>query len=529
MSNMKTHRSIGRLRAVLLAAAVTAVPAAAQHDGHGAPRAGKQAFVPLYNNLGNLRYDIGTRVAEAQEYFNQGLRLTYALNHAEAIASFQRAAELDSTCAMCHWGIALASGPNINAQMDSAGAAAAQKAVRAAEKRMKFASERQQAFIRALAVRYDADPALTRKQLDTAYAKAMQEIVARYPADPEARVLYAEALMVLSPWNYWTGKEARPGTDAILSNLTNVTARLPEHPGACHYFIHAVEAAFPERAVECAERLAKLMPGAGHLVHMPGHIYIRVGRYLDAIRANEHAVHADEGWIRDRRPGLGSYTAGYYPHNYDFLAFAASLAGIENQAVDAAERVASLVPRELLGAPGLTYLQNYATRSLQVRVRFSRWNEILAHPAPAANLPYARAIWHYARGRAFVATGKLELAMQEVSRFRQAAGDSSLKDATVEFNKASAVLAIARDVLEGHIAQLGGDPQRAVELLRAAAANEDALTYGEPPEWTVPVRHDLGEILLAQGRAREAAAVYREDLERFPKNGWALKGLKRSR
>jgi tetratricopeptide (TPR) repeat protein len=270
------------------------------------------------------------------------------------------------------------------------------------------------------------------------------------------------------------------------------------------------------------------MPGAGHLVHMPGHIYIRVGRYLDAIRANEHAVHADESYIRDQRPGAGVYTAGYYPHNYDFLAFAAIMAGRSSQALHAADTLATLLPAGLLGAPGLEFLQQDLIRGLQVRVRFGRWSEILAIPAPADSLLYARAIRHYARGRAFAATGQLDSADAELEHLRALAGDPRLIGTRLQFNEAPVVLEIATQVLAGTIASGRGSHDDAVAALRTAARLEDALTYGEPPEWTVPVRQDLGAVLLRAGNAREAEAAYREDLERFPLNGWSLAGVARA-
>lgn len=524
------RRPHSRLVAALaMAVAGAAAPLTAQHHADHGSRRGPRDTVPLYDNLGTLHYPIGTRVPLAQRYFDQGMRLAYGFNHAEAIASFRRAAELDSTCAMCQWGIAWAAGPNINAGMDSAGAELAVTAIRRARKLARHATEQHRAFIRAMEARYAGDALGNRKQLDSAYADAMRDLATRYPEDPQARVLFAEALMVLSPWNYWTAdKQPRPGTSMILASLSDIIEHVPEHPGACHFYIHAVEAAFPERAVECAERLARLMPGAGHLVHMPGHIYIRVGRYMDAIRANEHAVHADEGWIADRRPGVSPYTAGYYPHNYDFLAFAASMIGRSKQAIAAADRVASLVTPEMVKAPGSAFAQQYLTRALQMRVRFGRWDEILNHVGPADDLVYARAIWHYARGRALVAKQRIEEAESELAQLAKAVEDARLKDVPVEFNLATSVLAIARDVLAGRIALAKGDGERAVTLLRTAAATEDALVYGEPPEWSVPVRHELGDVLLALGRASEAADVYRQDLERFPRNVWSLRGLAKS-
>jgi len=484
------------------------------------------ASVPLYETLGDHHYAITTDVPEAQRYFDQGLRLTYAFNHAEAIRAFDEAARLDPGCAMCAWGSALAYGPNINAPMDAAAAAKAFVAVQRARELASGADPRERALIDALATRY-ADPAPEdRAALDSAYARAMGEVLRRYPDDPEVATLYAESLMDLSPWYYWNADGSpRPSTPDIVANLERVIERTPNHPGACHFYIHAVEAVEPEKAVACAERLAGLMPGAGHLVHMPGHIYIRVGRYADAIRANEHAVHADETYIQDQRPGMGTYTLGYYPHNYDFLAFAAMMVARSEQSLAAARKVESLVPADMLGAPGLGFLQQGATGPLRLLVRFGRWDEILAVPEPSVELAYVRGTWRYARGMAFAAKGDPATAEAELAAVLEAAEDAVLQETVIGFNPGSEILRIAGGVLAGEIAAKKGDLEGAIERLREAAGREDALTYGEPPDWPVPVRHHLGAVLLQAGRAAGAETAYREDLKRFPENAWSLRGL----
>jgi tetratricopeptide (TPR) repeat protein len=482
--------------------------------------------LPLLDNLGTHHYAITTIVPLAQRYFDQGLRLYYGFNHAESIRAFEEGTRQDPACAMCYWGIALAHGPNINAPMDRQSGLAASEAIRQAIAREGTASPQERALIHALAARYVSDPPEDRSALDAAYARALGEVVTRYPADLDAATLYAEALMDLSPWNYWTAEGTpRPDTPEILAQLERVMAADPDHPGANHFYIHAVEAVQPERAVAAAERLAALMPGAGHIVHMPGHIYVRVGRYQDAIQANEHAVHADETYIRDHRPGPGIYTAAYYPHNYDFLAFAASMIGRSRQAISAAEKMTTIVPQDLLREPGMTFVQHHQTRHLQMKVRFSRWDDVLAAPAPAGDLPHARAMWQYARGRALAAREKITDADAALEQVRATARDAKVAPVRLEFNTSGALLGVAGEVLAGHIAAAKGDFTAAVAHLREAARLEDALTYGEPPEWLVPVRQELGMILLTADRAAEAQQAFREDLTRFPENGWSLRGL----
>ncbi|MBX3349166.1 MAG: hypothetical protein KF747_10515 [Nitrospira sp.] len=484
------------------------------------------ALVPLYDKLGTLHYPITTAVPLAQRYFDQGLRLYYAFNHQEAIRSFHEGARLDPDCAMCYWGIALAYGPNINAPMDVASGRLAHDAIQQASQHATRVSDREQALIRALATRYVAEPPADRTELDVAYSHAMAEVVQRFEDDFEAKTLYAESLMDLSPWNYWTADgKPKSNTTMVLSQLEQGLAGEPGHPGANHFYIHAVEAVQPERALAAAERLVSLMPGAGHLVHMPGHIYIRVGRYEDAIKANEHAVHADETYIRDHSPAVGIYVLGYYPHNYDFLAFAASMIGREAQAIAAADKIAALVPQELLHEPGMTFLQHHQTRHLQMRVRFGRWDELLNVEGPPEDLPHARAMWLYAHGRALAARGYLKAADATLVQLRSIAQDSRVRSLRLEFNTAGAVLDIAVEVLGGHIVAAKGDLPGAISHLREAVRLEDALVYGEPPEWTVPVREELGVLLLKAGRSDEAEQVFREDLKRFPKNSWSQQGL----
>ena len=485
-----------------------------------------QEAVPLYDDLGDHHYAVTADGPRTQSYFDQGMRLYYAFNHAEAVRSFRAAQALDPGCAMCWWGEALAWGPNINLPMDSASGVAAYRAIREAEARAERANEKEQALIRALATRYAPEPPADRAPLDRAWAEALGDLVRAYPDDIELRVLHAEAIMDLQPWDYWTEEgDPRPGMGEALEGLLLAQERDPEHPGACHFYIHAVEKLYPERAVQCAERLTGLMPGAGHIVHMPGHIYIRVGRYLDAVELNRHAIHADESYIQDQRPGVGMYTAGYYPHNYDFLAFAAMMVGQSETSLGAADAVTSLLPAELFGSPGMDFLQHWSVRPLLMRVRFARWDEILAAPAPGDDQPHARAIRHYARGRALAATGRTPAAREELEALRGILEGGALDGLRMEFNRSQDLVAIADRVLTGRIAAAEGRFSEAVAALQEATALEDGLLYGEPPEWSVPTRQELGAVLLEAGRFDEAEAVFREDLERFPDNGWSLGGL----
>jgi tetratricopeptide (TPR) repeat protein len=484
------------------------------------------AKVPLYDDLGDHHYAISSDVPQVQAYFDQGLRLYYAFNHAEAIRAFRAAQQLDPRCAMCWWGEAIAAGPNINLPMDQPSARVAYRAVQQALAKRQQAGERERAMIDALAVRYAADAPADRAHLDRAYAEAMAGLATAYPDDQDIAVLYAESLMDLRPWDYWEADGSpKPGIAEALASLEAVIEKNPEHPGACHFFIHAVEKLYPERAVACAERLATLMPGAGHLVHMPAHIYIRVGRYLDAVEANRHAIHADETYIRDQNPAMGMYTAGYYPHNYDFLAFATMMIGQGNASVEAAKKVAALIPAELLGSPGMDFLQHWSSRPLLVQIRFARWDEILDTPAPDAAFSHQSAMWHYARGRALAATGAVAAATAELEKLRKILASNALAGVRMEYNESTDLLAIAEKVLAGRIQAAAGRFDAAERELREAVAGEDRLRYGEPPEWTVPVRQDLGAVLLEAGRYAQAEQAFREDLKRFPRNGWSLYGL----
>src|SRR5688572_9368311 len=372
----------------------------------------QQGTVPLYKDLGTHTKVVSTKVPLAQQYFNQGLRLVYGFNHAEAIRSFTRATELDPACAMCWWGIAYAYGPHVNAGMDSASGVKAYEAAQKALSLSRNAPPRERAYVRAVAARYAAVPPANRARLDTAYANAMREVARSYPNDLDAAALYAESLMDLRPWNYWTPEgKAYPGTDEIVRQLESVIGRNPEHPGACHYYIHAVEAVNPELAVPCAERLARLMPGVGHMVHMPAHIYVRVGRYKDAAASNVHAIHMDETVI-EGLPQPTVYSLAYYPHNIHFLAFVSTMAGKSAQAIEAAKTLKSKVNLDVAKSVGM--LQEMVPYHVLTLTTFGRWDDVLAEPLPPADLRFPTAMAHYARGVAYAAKGDFASARVEL-------------------------------------------------------------------------------------------------------------------
>jgi len=477
----------------------------------------QQPSVPLYTDLGAHHRTIGTRVALAQQYFDQGLRLVYGFNHAEAIRSFTRATELDPACAMCWWGIAYALGPHVNAGMDSASGVKAYQAAQSALSRGGTASAAERAYIAAVAARYAAVPPTDRAGLDSAYAREMGAVAKQYPDDLDAQALAAEALMDLRPWNYWT-PEGRPypGTDQIVQLLEGVIARNPQHPGACHFYIHAVEAVAPEKAVPCAERLAQLMPGVGHMVHMPAHIYVRVGRYGDAAASNVHAIHRDETFIEGQKP-VTVYSLAYYPHNIHFLAFVSTLAGRSAQALEASRTLKAKVNLDV--ARQVFMLQEMVPYHGLTLTSFGRWDEVLAEPLPPSDIRMPLALAYYARGVAYAAKGQFAEARVALDTVR------AIDAATPAGADAKTAVSVAVHALAGEIATRSGAADEGIAHFREGLKIEDAGLYFEPPRWYYPIRHSLGAALLKAGRSAEAEAVYREDLKRFPENGWALFGL----
>lgn len=486
-------------------------------------------IAPLLEGLGSHHHEISTDSPQAQRYFDQGLVLSFGFNHQEAARSFRQAQILDPECAMCFWGESLVLGPNINAGMDVSENPRAYAAVQRALALKDSATERERAYIEALAERYAEQAPDDRGALDQAYAEAMGKVAERFPDDPDAASLHAEALMDTTPWNYWEDDGSpKPVTRTILATLETVLAEHPNHPLANHLYIHAVEKVHPERGIAAADRLRDLVPGAGHLVHMPGHIYIRVGRYEEAVLANEKAIAADDAYIVQCH-AQGLYPVAYMPHNQHFLAAAASFIGESEKALDAARHMRAHQDPKLMREAGYETLQHYWALPYFVMVRFGRWDALLAEPKPPEDLIYPTGIWHFARGLAHARAFELDEARKSLAALTWIANDPEMSATRIwETNTMAQILAIAREVLAGEIAMEDCQPDAAVGHLTTAVSLEDGLTYVEPSDWYVPARHYLGLALLAAERPAEAEAVYRKDLEIYPDNGWALVGLGQS-
>jgi tetratricopeptide (TPR) repeat protein len=482
-------------------------------------------LAPRLQNLGTHTFKVTTKSARAQLFINQGLNLTYGFNHAEAGRAFAEAARLDPSCAMAYWGQALVLGPNINAPMTPEDEPTAYQLVQKAVAAKKFVTLRERGYIDALAARYTGN-AGERQQADRAFADAMRTLHRKYPADLDAATLFAEALMDLRPWMYWT-RDNKPHaeTEEAIAALRNVIARNPKHPGALHYWIHLWEpTATPERAEEEADRLLPLMPGAGHIIHMPAHIYLRVGRYADVVTSNQRSVAADEDYIAQCR-AQGMYPLSYYPHNIHFIWYGATMLGQGTLAIASARKLAAAVPREALER--VPFLQGFLVVPYYALVRFGRWDVILNEPKPTHDTIFTRGVWHYARGTALSAKGRLDEAQQELDALQKIVSDPALPalPASFSLNTPDAILRIAPEVLAGDMAARRKDYDTALLHLERAVRYEDALVYTEPPDWHAPVRQSLGAVLLAAGRPVEAEAVYWEDLKRNRENGWSLFGL----
>lgn len=512
---MRISRRI--LRTVIVAFTIPAIAVSATSaDDAGAPLA------PMLEGLGDLHYAITTSSDAAQRFFDQGLRLVYAFNHAEAVRAFEEAARLDPEAPMPHWGKALALGRNLNDSMPRERELQALESLKQARDRSDNANEREQALIGALASRYSTDEDADRATMDAAWVDAIAKVAEQFPDDPEPATLHAAAIMNTMPWDYWRDGKPQPGTVEAKELLEQVIAAHPDHPGAHHYYIHLMEAREPHLAEPSADALGKLMPAAGHLVHMPAHIYIRVGRYDDAVTSNQRAIAADLDYIAQCN-AQGLYPVAYYPHNIHFLWASATFGGRAELAIETADSLAEQVPAEM--ASSLAFLQNYLATPLFARVRFGRWQEVLETPRPPAGQTFQTAMWHYAQGLAMAAGGDPRGARRHLKALAKLRRSSELADLRISFATGSDLVRLTEHLLAGEIQAARGRLPRAINEMRSAVALQDSFRYAEPPSFHYPVRQSLGAVLLEAGRASEAEAVYRRDLEHNPHNGWSLFGL----
>jgi tetratricopeptide (TPR) repeat protein len=529
-------RSIAFALAIAAGALFAAADAAAQtpalpnHKHYEKPAGYDQApapgmpLAPRLQNLGVHTFPVTTKVPRAQLFVNQGVNLAYGFNHAEAARAFAEAARLDPRCAMAYWGHALVLGPNINAPMNPEDEPKAFDLVQKAIALKSRVSPRERDYIDAVAARYTGK-AEDRRSADRAFAEAMRRLTVKYPADLDARAIFAESLMDLTPWNYWTRDGLPyPETREIQASLEHVLAKNPNHPGGLHYWIHLWEATdTPERAEAEADRLLPLMPGAGHIVHMPAHIYQRVGRHADVVKSNLQAAKADEDYIAQCR-AQGIYPLGYYPHNLHFIWMGATASGQSRLALDSARKVAGAIPHEALGT--VPILQGFLVVPYWAMVRFGQWDDILADKGPRHDTPFTRGAWRYARAMALIAKDRIPDAESELAELKKVVADPALKgQVTFSSNTGYAILRIAPEVIAGEIAAKRKDWNTATLHLDRAIRYEDALIYQEPPDWHAPVRQTLGAVLIEAGRADEAEVVYWEDLKKNPENGWSLHGL----
>lgn len=486
---------------------------------------GVASRVPLFENLGTLHHPITTRSQEAQRYFDQGLRFVYGFNHKEAIRAFEEAARLDPSAAMAYWGIALALGPNINAAMDKTDERRAWEALQKARSYSNQVTGAEQAYINAIGKRYSLKGP-TRQVLDKDYAGAMRVLWKQFQQDSDAGVLFAEALMDLRPWDLWTA-DGRPksGTEEIVSTLETVLARVPNHPGACHYYIHAMEASStPERALGCAERLSDLMPGAGHLVHMPAHIHMRLGRYHEAAEHNARAAEIDRRYLAGR-PSTGVYAGGYYTHNLHFLWASLIMEGRSAEAMKIARQLTGRITEAEVRQDSTKEL--YLSVPLWSMIRFGQWEALLRELPPPNTFRLTQAIWRLGRGMALIASGRVPGAEGEHAALATLAKRFA-RNRTTEEQAERAIIQIAERLLAGELATYHKHYDAASTALREAVKLEDELPYMEPPFWPIPVRHYLGVVLQKAGRPHEAESVYRTDLIKNPQNGWAQYGLMQS-
>lgn len=509
---MKKHISLLSLAAVLVAS----------------PMHAEKLPGPLFDGLGDLHHPITTKLPKAQRYFDQGMRLLFGFNHKEAIRSFRSAAHLDPDCAMAHWGVAYAYGPHVNKPMDESDTTNAWSALQAALATQTHVSSKEQAYIAALTKRYQPEFVEDRSMLDRAFADAMRDLAKQYPDDLDAQVIFAESLMNTMPWDYWTrDRSPKLETEEILRALRFVISRNPDHPGANHFYIHAVEAGpSPEHGLAAADRLLRYAPAAGHLVHMPAHIYMRVGQYEDAVIANQLAVKADKDYIRSCR-AQGFYPGVYYPHNIHFLWWAQVFEGRSKDALKTARQAARYAvenycgPSKAFEAPRLRHLPWLTS------VRFGKWDDVLAVKEPASTNDFLidRALWHFTRGLAFAAKQDVAAAEREQKALAEIANSETVKQLNTPIFPAADTIAVSVHWLAGKVAGAKGDSREMIAQLERAVAREAALPYMEPSYWPIPVRPTLGAALLQTGDAVQAEKVFRDDLELWPRHAWSLLGL----
>jgi tetratricopeptide (TPR) repeat protein len=487
------------------------------------------AKAPLFEDLGDLHFTISTKDTLAQKYFDQGLVLAYGFNHAEAARSFYYAIKIDDNCAMAYWGYAYVLGPNYNAGMESDNYERAYKSIQKAIMLSKNnTTEKERELIEALSKRYVSDPIDDRSPLDLAYAKAMKVLYHKYPDDADVGTLYAESLMNLHPWDL-QDKEGndKEWTPEIISLLESIIAKHPKHPGAHHFYIHAVEASnTPERALKSAALFDQgLVPNSGHLIHMPSHIYIRTGDYHKGTLANIQAIKVDSAYVTACH-AQGVYPLVYYPHNQHFMAATATLEGNSKWALYAAEALQKTVNKQLMTEPGWGTIQHYYTIPYYVYVKFGKWDDILKIENEFPDLDYPTAILNYAKGMSYLSKGNVKAAKNELMILEKIASNEKLKEVTIwDINSVYELVQIACKVLKAEILSKENDFTQSISLLKEAIEIEDALNYNEPPDWFFSVRHHLGAIQLDAGQYQDAIKTYKQDLENLPKNGWALKGL----
>ena len=479
----------------------------------------------LYNNLGTLTFKAGTRNAKAQAWFDQGIRLSFAFNHAEAQRAFREAQKLDPRCAACFWGEALILGPNINVPMMPDANAPALAALAKATELAATAPARDRALIDALAKRYSDDPKAVRADLDAAYASAMEAVARKFPADDTVQVLYAEALMDTQPWDYWEAAGTKPkGNGAkIVATLETVLQRNPDHPGAIHLYIHAMEAStHVDKALPYANRLGRLEPGAGHIVHMPAHIYYRLGMYREALATNQRAIAVDESYFKTS-PSDPLYKSAYYPHNIHFLMVSAQIGGDGKTAIEAAGKLDAAVPVEVVRQ--FAIMQPVKAAPYTTHAQFSDPDTILKLPAPPADLVLVDTMYHYARALAFAGKKDGTSAQVEIDALARIARDADFKPFEEWGIPAKEIVQTARLVALGRLADAKGDLASAARDYEDAVFIEDSLSYMEPPYWYYPVRQSLASVQLRQGKLNDAEKSFRESLARVRNNGWALAGL----